>query len=112
MVKNKDSKTIFYTHFILGQAYLRNTQKDLLGINLGVDETSLQKSIEEFKNCIAANKNEQFASINYDSHYFLGRAYLLNGNVEKAIDEFNTVIKNRGKYINEAKELISVIVSE
>jgi tetratricopeptide (TPR) repeat protein len=112
LVKNRDSKTIFYTHFILGQAYLRNTQRDLLGINLGVDETSLQKSIEEFKNCIAANINEQFASINYDSHYFLGRAYLLNGNVEKAIDEFNTVIKSRGKYINEAKELISAIESE
>ena len=112
LVKNKDSKTIFYTHFILGQAYLRNTQKYILGINLGVDETSLQKSIEEFKNCIAANKNEQFASINYDSHYFLGRAYLLNGDVEKAIDEFNTVIKSRGKYINEAKELISAIESE
>ncbi|MBL1215495.1 MAG: hypothetical protein HND52_19165 [Ignavibacteriae bacterium] len=109
---NKNSKTIFYTHFILGQAYLRNAKKDLLGINLGFDQDFINKSINEFRNCIAVNNNYQFVNINYDAHYFVGRAYLLRDDKNQAIEEFNKVIENKGRFINEAKELISTIKSE
>jgi tetratricopeptide (TPR) repeat protein len=112
LIKNKDSKTIFYTHFILGQVHLKNTQKYLLGINLGIDKEAAEKSVIQFKKCIDANTNEQFASINYDSHYFMGRGFLLLGQKDSATAQFNSVIENRGKYSTEAEKLIREVESE
>lgn len=110
--ENSNSQTIFYSHFILGQIYLQNSSKDFIGINFGFDETSLNKSINEFEKVIATNNDKRFANINLDAKYFIGQANLLLNNLEEAKASLNEVIEHKGKYLSQAKELLNEIEGE
>jgi len=110
--ENKNSQTIFYTHFILGQIYLQNASNDFLGIKLGFDENALNNSIREFNKVIETNKDGRFANINLDAKYFIGQANLLLENVDEAKIHLNEVINQKGKYLSQAKELLNEIEGE
>jgi predicted nucleic-acid-binding protein len=110
--ENKNSQTIFYTHFILGQIYLQNASNDFLGIKLGFDENSLNNSISEFNKVIQTNQDSRFANINLDAKYFIAQANLLLENVDEAKVNLNEVIEQKGKYLSQAKELLNEIEGE
>ncbi|MBK8946361.1 MAG: hypothetical protein IPM32_13980 [Ignavibacteriae bacterium] len=103
--KNQNSQTIFYTHFILGQIYLQNSQNKFIGINFGFDKNYLSQSISEFNKSIETNNDERFANIISDSHYFIAQSYLLLNETKTAKVYLQKVIDSKGKYYSEALEL-------
>lgn len=100
--------SIFYSYFITGLTYLKSAEKDFLGMFPSYDAEKLNLAIKYLISSIEKNDSGNYDNLKLDAHYYLGRAYLLLENFEKAKEELNIVISSKGKFYNEAKEIISL----
>ncbi len=109
IAENKNDKSIFYTYYILGITQLHTSEKSFLGLFTNYDKKIVDDAIASFNRAIELNTSGNYENINLDAHYYLGRAYLLEDNFDNAEQNLNLVIKNQGRFYNEAKELIATI---
>ena len=72
------------------------------------DADKLNYSIENLNTSIEKNSSGNYNNLKLDAHYYLGRSYLLLENYDKAKEELNIVITLKGKFYNEAKELVTL----
>ena len=107
--QSSNNNSIFYSHYILGLTYLKKSESNTLGIINSYDNEEIEKGIEHLKQSISLNNSGSFDNINFDSHYFIGKAYLLLDDEMSAADHLKTVVENKGSYYKEAEELIRII---
>ena len=98
--------SIFYAHFIKGLTYLKSAESSFLGLFKSFDNEKVKLAIENFRIAIEKNSTGNYDNLNLDAHYYLGRAYLLLGEINIAKEELAIVVESKGKYYNEAKMLI------
>jgi tetratricopeptide (TPR) repeat protein len=104
--ENSNESSIFYTHFITGLTYLKSAESSFLDMFKSFDEEKVNMAIENFNISIKKNTSGNYENLNLDAHYYLGRAYLLLENLEKAKMHLSIVIESKGKFYNNAKTLI------
>lgn len=109
IAKNSDSKTIFYSHYILGMLYLRESQSNFLGIIKSYNEEKIQEGIRQLELAIEKNTNDQFKNINLDAYFFIANGYLALNNIEKAKTYFEKVKNEKGRYIKNAEYILELL---
>lgn len=106
--KHSNESSIFYSYFITGLTYLKSAEKDFLGMFPSYDANKINHSIVYLNTSIEKNTTGNYDNLKLDAHYYLGRAYLLLENYDKAKEELDIVISSKGRFYNEAKELITM----
>jgi tetratricopeptide (TPR) repeat protein len=105
--KHQKEKSIFYTHYIIGITYLKAAESDFIGLFRSFDKDQVNLAIANLKESVDKNNSGDYESLKLDSHYFIGRAYLLNDDKDAAISSLQKVIDGKGKYSKEAEQLIT-----
>jgi len=100
--------SIFYSYFTIGLTYLKSAEKDFLGLFPSYDDKKVNLAIKNLYISIEKNSSGNYDNLKLDAHYYLGRAYLLLENYGKAKEELNIVISSKGKFYNEAIDLIEL----
>lgn len=109
IAKTKNDNTLFYTHYILGLVYLNKSESTILGLFPSYNKADIDDAIKNFDEVLSTNKTGLFENINYNSYYFLGRAYLLKDDFKNAEKYLKMVVRNKGNYFEEASTLLSSI---
>ena len=107
--KNPDDKTIFYTYYMLGLAYLESSEKSYAGLFATFNESSVKKSLHSFDMCIEKNTSGKFPDITYNAHFYSAKACLILNDTKSAKECLNIVIKGKGSKISEAQTLLSAV---
>jgi tetratricopeptide (TPR) repeat protein len=107
--KHSEQSSIFYTYFITGLTYFKLAESNFIGMFQSFDEEKLNRAILNLKLSIQKNTSGNYDNLNLDAHYHLGRAYLLLENVKEAKEQLSKVIESKGKFYNEAVELIRTV---
>jgi tetratricopeptide (TPR) repeat protein len=103
-----EERSIFYSYFIIGLTHLKSAEKDFLGLFPAYDHKKVNLAIKNLYTSIEKNSSGNYDNLKLDAHYYLGRAYLLLENYDKAKEELNIVISSKGKFYNEAIYLIEL----
>jgi len=106
IIDHKSERSIFYSHYILGITYLKASEKDFIGLFRSNDKDNVNLAIANLKESIDKNDSGDYESLKLDSYYYLGRAYLLIDSTDAATANFQKVIDGKGRFSNEASELI------
>ncbi len=109
IIQHPDEKSIFYSYYVIGITYLKDAESDFIGLFRSYDKEKVNLAIENLNISIDKNRSGDYESLKLDSYYYLGRAYLLNDNRNLSRSNFQAVINGKGRFSNEAKELIKQI---
>lgn len=112
ITESPESKTIFYSHYVLGLLYLRESQSNFLGLIKSYNEEELQKGIRQLELTVEKNQNTQFKNINLNAYFFIGNAYLALDNIEKAKLCFELVKNEKGGYMKNAENILESFTGE
>jgi tetratricopeptide (TPR) repeat protein len=105
--EHKSEKSIFYSHYILGLTYLRASESDIFGLFQSYEKENVNLAIASFKEALDKNDSGSYESLKLDTYYYLGRAYLLVDNRDSAISSLQEVIEGKGKFSNDAQQIIN-----
>lgn len=103
---NKNETSIFYSHFILGVTYIQSSESSFLGTFKSFDKQKIEDGIRNLQKAIDLNTSGKYNNINYDAHYFIGKAFLLVEDFQSARENFEIVVNNKGSYYKKAKQLL------
>lgn len=106
---NKEEASIFYSHFILGVTYIQSSESSFLGTFKSFNKQKVDEGIRNLQKAIELNTSGKYNNLNYDAHYFIGKAYLLVDNYQSARENFEIVVNNKGSYYKKAKQLLDQI---
>ena len=107
LVYNHEDETIFYSHYILGLAYLKSAQTDILGLFPSYNNIKVNQGISAFNKALELNNSGKFRNINLDIYFFLAKADLMLNNVKEAKENLKKVVGEKGSKLNEAKKILS-----
>jgi tetratricopeptide (TPR) repeat protein len=106
IAQHPNEQSIFYSYYIIGITYLKDAESGFIGLFKSYDRDKVNLAIENLKTSIEKNNSSDYENLKLDSYYYLGRAYLLNNNLDSAYSSFQEVIDGKGRFFNEANELI------
>jgi len=104
---NHGDETVFYSHYILGLAYLKSAHSDFIGLFPSYDKVKVNKGISAFNKALELNNSGKFRNITLDIYFFLAKADLMLNNVTEAKENLKKVIAEKGSNLNEAKKILS-----
>ncbi len=107
--ENRTDKSIFYTYYVLGITQLHTAENSFVGLFKNYNQKKVNEGISSFNKTIELNTSGSYENINLDAHYYLGRAYLLEDDTNNAKQNLNIVVDKKGRFYNEAKDLIDSI---
>jgi len=106
IAQHTNEQSIFYSYYIIGITYLKDAESGFIGLFKSYDRDKVNHAIKNLRTSIEKNNSGDYESLKLDSYYYLGRAYLLNNNLNSAHSSFQEVIDGKGRFFNEANELI------
>jgi tetratricopeptide (TPR) repeat protein len=109
ILENKDDKSIFYSHYIIGITYLKAAESDFIGLFKSFDKQEVELAISNLRESIDKNDTGDYENLKLDCYYYIGRAYLLIEDKDSAASSLQKVITGKGKFAGESKELIEQI---
>ncbi len=101
-----NENTLFYTYYILGLTDLEAAQKEFIGLFPNFNTKLVNDAIFNLNKSLELN-NGTFKNIELDTYFYLGKAYLILGNIEMAKMNLNKVVSEKGSKMNNAKEVLS-----
>lgn len=104
---NPGDETIFYSHYILGLAYLQTAENSFFGLFSSFDKTKAEQALVHFQTAVQLNNSGRYDNINLNALYYSAKANLMLGNLDLAKNELNTVVENKGGKMEEAKKILS-----
>jgi uncharacterized protein (UPF0332 family) len=107
ITKNPDDETIFYSHYILGLAYLETAHKSFLGLFPSYDKEKAKLSLESFKHCIDKNTSGRYPDITYNAYFYSAKAALMIDDTDTAKEYLRLVINEKGSKMSEARKLLN-----
>jgi len=103
---HNNESSIFYSYYILGLSYIKSAESNFLGMFNNFDNEKVSIAIKNLNESIEKNTSGNYENLNLDAHYYLGRCYLLLGDIENAKHHLSIVIDQKGKFYNEALSAI------
>ncbi len=104
--EHENEKSIFYTYYIIGITYLKDAESAFIGLFKSYDNEKVNQAIKYLNISIEKNESGSYENLNLDSYYYLGLAYLLKDDESLAKQNLQNVIDGKGRFINEAENLI------
>jgi tetratricopeptide (TPR) repeat protein len=109
IIHNQNDVTIFYSHFLLGIAYLKSSENNILGTFKSYDHLRVNEGIQNLMTFIEKNEGEVNNRASIDAHYYIAKAYLSIDSIDEAKSHLQIVIEKRGKYYSNALEILNII---
>jgi hypothetical protein len=107
IINNSSDESIFYSHYILGLAFLESARKDVFGLFPSYDKTKVNDGILALNEAMNLNSSGKFPNINLDICFYLAKADLMLDNIAQAKINLKIVITEKGSYMDEAKNILS-----
>ncbi|MGB5894006.1 MAG: hypothetical protein WBG58_07495 [Ignavibacteriaceae bacterium] len=108
IILSQNDTTTFYSHFLLGIAYLKSSENNILGTFKSYDHLRVNVGIQNLMTFIEKNEGSVNDRASFDAHYFIAKAYLSIDAIEAAKIHLQIVTENRGKYYSDAVEILNV----
>ncbi len=105
--KNPEDETIFYSHYILGLAYLEKADKNFIGLFKSFDKEDAANGLKNLQLCIEKNTSGRFPDITYNSYFYSAKASLMLGDNETAKKYLNLVVEEKGSKMSEARSILN-----
>jgi tetratricopeptide (TPR) repeat protein len=109
IILNPNDGTIFYSHFLLGIAYLRSSENNILGTFKSYDHLRVNEGIQNLMTFIEKNEGGVNERESIDAHYYIAKAYLAIDAIEEAKTHLQIVVEKRGKYYSDAEEILNIL---
>lgn len=108
IILNQNDGAICYSHFLLGIAYLKSSENNILGTFKSYDHLRVDEGIEHLTMFIDGNEGGDNDRASIDAHYYIAKAYLSIDAIENAKKHLIIVTEKRGKYYSDAVEILNV----
>lgn len=105
--KNPDDETIFYSHYILGLAYLETAHKSFIGLFPSYDKEKAKLSLKNFRHCIEKNTSGKFPDITYSAYFYSAKASLMLDDTDSAKEYLRIVVNEKGSKMSEAQNMLN-----
>jgi len=109
IILNQNDGTIFYSHFLLGIAYIKSSENNILGTFKSYDHLRVNEGIQNLLIFIEKNEGDANERASIDAHYYIAKAYLSIDAIDEAKTHLQIVMEKRGKYYSDAVEILNVI---
>jgi hypothetical protein len=109
IIKHPNDSTIFYSRYLLGIAYLKSSENNILGTFTSYDHIRVGKGIENLLLAIKQNSNGQNEQLNIDAHYYIAKGYLAIDELDLAIEHLQIVVHEKGKYYSDSIKILKAI---
>jgi hypothetical protein len=107
IIQNQKDSTLFYSNFLLGIAYLKSSENNILGTFKSYDHLRVNEGIQNLMMFIKENETSTNQRASIDAHYYIAKAYLSIDAIEDAKSHLQIVIEKRGKYYSDALEILN-----
>jgi len=105
--ENPDDETIFYSYYVAGLSYMKEAEKNTLGLFTSYDKSKAAEALKNFKAAVEKNSSGKYPNITLNAYFYSGKAYLMMDNLPAAKEYFKKVISGKGGKMNEAKKILS-----
>ena len=112
IILNPNDSTIYHSHQLLGIAYLKSSENNILGTFKSYDHLRVNEGIQNLMIFIEKNEGGVNERANIDVHYYIAKAYLSIDELEEAKKHLQNVIEKRGKYYSDAVEILNVFEND
>lgn len=112
IILNQNDGTIIYSHFLLGIAYLKSSENNILGTFKSYDHLRVDEGIQNLMIFIEKNEGGDNDSASIDAHYYIAKAYLSIDAIEEAKKHLIIVTEKGGKYYSDAVEILNVLEND
>ena len=109
---NQNDSTMYYTHYLLGIAYLKSSENNILGTFKSYDHLRVNEGIHNLMNFIEKNDGGVNERSSIDAHYYIAKAYLSIDELEEAKKHLQIVMEKRGKYYSDAVEILNIFEND
>lgn len=109
IILNQNDSTMYQTHYLLGIAYLKSSENNILGTFKSYDHLRVNEGIQNLMIFIEKSEGGDNDRSSIDAHYYIAKAYLSIDTIEKAKKHLIIVTGKRGKYYSDALEILNVI---
>ena len=109
ITQNKDDSTICFSHYLLGIAYLKSSENNILGTFKSYDHFRIDEGIQNLMHFIDKNEAGVHERASIDAHFYIAKAYLSIDAIEKAKTHLKVVLEKRGKYYSDAMEILNAL---
>jgi hypothetical protein len=107
IIQNKNDSTIHFSHYLLGLAYLKSSENNILGTFRSYDHVRVNEGVQFLMIFIEKNGGSVNERASFDAHYYIAKAYLSIDAIEAAKIHLQIVTENRGKYYSDAVEILT-----
>jgi hypothetical protein len=109
IILNQSDSTIHHTHYLLGIAYLKSSENNILGTFKSYDHLRVDEGIQNLMIFIEKNEGGDNDRASIDAHYYIAKAFLSIDAIEEAKKHLIIVTEKRGKYYSDALEILHVL---
>ncbi|MCH7774906.1 MAG: hypothetical protein IH784_10970 [Bacteroidetes bacterium] len=112
IILNQNDSTIYHSHYLLGIAYLKSSENNILGTFKSYDHLRVDEGIQNLMIFIEKNEGGDNDSASSDAHYYIAKAYLSIDELEEAKKHLQIVMEKRGKYYSDAVEILNLFKND
>ncbi len=112
IILNPNDSTIYHSHQLLGIAYLKSSENNILGTFKSYDHLRVNEGIQNLMIFIERNEDGANERASIDTHYYIAKAYLSIDAIEEAKKHLIIVVEKRGKYYSDAMEILNVFEND
>lgn len=105
--ENPDDETVFYSHYILGLAYLETAETNFIGLFPSYNKEQAIAGKEALLISIEKNNSGKYPNITLNAYYYAAKASLMINDVNSAKEYLNIVVKEKGSKMNEAQKILN-----
>ncbi len=109
IILKKNDSTIHHTHYLLGIAYLKSSENNILGTFKSYDHVRVDEGIQNLMIFIEKNEGGDNDRASIDAHYYIAKAYLSIDAIDEAKKHLIIVKEKKGKYYSDAVEILNVL---
>ena len=112
IILKQNNSTIHYTHYLLGIAYLKSSENNILGTFKSYDHVRVDEGIQNLMIFIENNEGSDNDHASIDAHYYIAKAYLSIDAIEEAKKHLIIVKEKKGNYYSDAVKILNVLQND
>jgi TolA-binding protein len=101
-----DDETIFYSYYIIGLSYMKQAEKNYMGLFPSYDQQAAKDALKNFQAAIEKNTSGKYPNITLNACFYAGKVNLMLDDLSSAKDYFRKVVENKGSKMKEAGDIL------
>ncbi|QQS35685.1 MAG: hypothetical protein IPM56_15810 [Ignavibacteriales bacterium] len=105
--ENQNDETVFYSHYILGLAYLETAGNSVIGLFPSYNGEQAILGRDALIKSVELNTSGKFPNITLNAYYYAAKASLMIEDINSAKKYLNMVISGKGSKMTEAQKILT-----